>query len=172
MIKKTACAALCFILSLTFITSCSERKVNTNDFLLYLCEIFSEDQKNAVLYGTQEQEDFKLMTPEDAGRLYLGRWESPNCYNRIQSMAVRLPLDDSGFEIHIIKGLNRSDSSELSALLQKRTDKIQNSEIKQYAPENYQEYYVGAEIYSYKGYIFLLATPNNRAVKKAIRAYL
>ena len=62
-----------------------------------------------------------------------------------------------------------SDTEEVSALLQKRIDRICNSEILEYAPESFEKYFRGAEIFVYKRAVFLLATPDNRAVKKEIK---
>ena len=103
------------------------------------------------------------------GRLYIGRWEEPACFSVISEYAIRLPLDDSGFEIHAIRCVNLSDTEEISRLIRKRIDMLQNAEIKEYAPESYERYFVGAEVYVFGDTVFLLATPDNLSVKRLIR---
>ena len=56
-------------------------------------------------------------------------------------------------------------------LLQKRIKKISSSEIKEYAPESFEMYYAGSEIFIYRDTVYLLATPDNAAAKKLIRKY-
>ncbi len=149
--------------------SCSEKEPDIYGMLISLCEVFDEEYGTSLLYSDSEQEGFYTSSPEEFGRLFTGRIEPPYCFSRIAGYAIRLPVDDSGFEIHIVLCVNRSDAEEVSALLQKRIDRICGSEILEYAPESYERYYRGAEIYVYKKAVFLLATPDNRALKKEIK---
>ncbi len=161
---------ICLILALTaFLPSCSKNAPDICLLLTELCEDFSDECGPSVLYCSTEREGFITADGDDIGRLYTGRFESPNCYSRIKDFAIRLPLDDSGFEIHIIKCVNRSDTNEIAALLMRRIDSITSSEIMDYAPESYERYFISAEIFIQGDTVFLLATPDNANVKRKIK---
>ncbi len=149
--------------------SCAKKEQDICSILTRLCDIFPEEYGFSALYSDTEQEGFILADGDDLGRLYTGLFQPPSCYSRIEGFAIRLPMDDSGFEIHIIKCVNRSDTEEISALLMRRIDKITSSEIMDYAPESYEKYFIGAEIYIRGDMVFLLATPDNAKVKREIK---
>ena len=106
---------------------------------------------------------------EQFGRLYTGLYEAPGCYSLISGYAIRLPSDESGFEIHAVRCGNRSDTEEIADLLRKRIKKISSSEIKEYAPESFEMYFAGSEVFVYRDTVYLLATPDNTAVKRIIK---
>ncbi len=161
---------LCLFLALiALLPSCAKKERDICSLLLELCDIFSEEYGPSVLYSDAEHQGFTKSDGVTLGRLYTGLFEPPNCYSRIKSFAVRLPMDDSGFEIHIIKCVNRSDTEEISALLMRRIDSITSSEIMDYAPESYERYFIGAEVFTRGDTVFLLATPDNAKVKKEIK---
>lgn len=132
-------------------------------------ESFVDESTVSLMYSDTETDGFTFADGKTLGRLYDGRWEAPSCVSRIRAYAIRLPVDDSGFEVHILKCVSLSDRGEVAALVQRRVDRLQNAEIREYAPESYEKYFVGAEVYIKGDTVFLLATPDNRAVKKLIR---
>ena len=155
-------------LTLFSLNCCAKSPENIYTLLTELSENFGDEYGFSVLYSDSEQQGFTKCDMQTVGRLYKGKWEDPSCASKIKEFAIRLPLDDSGFEIHILRCVNISDIDEVKSLLQKRIDRLQNSEIKDYAPESYEKYYVGAEIYVKGDTVFLLATPDNRSIKKII----
>ena len=166
--EKIICIALC-ISSIFAFGSCSESKPDIYSMLVGLCDIFDDEYGPSLLYSDIETDGFHTASPEEFGRLFTGRIEPPYCFSRIAGYAIRLPVDDSGFEIHIVLCVNRSDTEEIAELLQKRVDRIRDSEIREYAPESYEKYFLGAEIYVYKSAVFLLATPDKKKKKKEIK---
>ena len=170
MKKRFICCILtvfCFI----NLPSCQKSPENIYVLLTKISESFEDEAFASLMYSDTETDGFTVADGRTLGRLYDGRWEEPSCYNRISSYAVRLPLDDSGFEIHILKCVSLSDRSEVSALVQRRIDRLQNAEIREYAPESYEKYFVGAELYVKGDTVFLIATPDNEAAKKIIRRW-
>jgi hypothetical protein len=123
------------------------------------------------MYSDIEKDGFSVADGKMLGRLYNGKWEVPTCFLRISEYAVRLPLDDSGFEIHALKCLNASDTEEVSRLVRKRIDRLQSAEIKEYAPESFERCFVGAEVYVRGDIVFLLATPDNLSAKRIIKRF-
>ncbi len=168
MKKRFFClfAAVFCILSLN---SCQKSPENIYGLVKRLSESFGEENGHCLFYSDTETDGFDTVNGETLGRLYNGKWDTPSCFSRIKGFAIRLPLDDSGFEIHAIKCVNVSDTEEVSRLIQKRIDRLQSAEIKAYAPESYERYFVGAEIFVRGDTVFLLATPDNLAVKKIIK---
>ncbi len=152
--------------------SCSNKDTPICEILTELCSLFPEEAGMALLLSTESHYNFKSASGSDIGRLYTGKFESPSCYDRISEFAIRLPQDDSGFEIHVIKCVNRSDTKEISELVMRRIDSIRSSEILDYAPEDYEKYFRGVEVYVCKSYVFLLATPDNAVVKRKIKTLL
>ncbi len=164
---------VCLILALVMLLpSCAKKGPDICSLLLRLCDMFSDEYGPSVLYSSMEHDGFTVAGGDSIGRLYTGLFESPSCYSRIEGFAIRLPLDDSGFEIHIIKCVNRSDTEEISSLLMRRIDSITSSEIMEYAPEGYERYFIGAEIFVRGDTVFLLATPDNASVKREIKSAL
>ncbi len=160
------------VLAVLLLVACTPTEPDVCGVLNELCAVFPEEAGKYILYSSYEHEGYTLADGDIVGRLYTGRFEPPSCFERIESYAVRLPLDDSGFEIHVIKCLNLSDTEELSDLLMRRIDSIRSSEIREYAPESYEKYFNSAEIYVKGKYVFLLATPDNYAVKRQIKRIL
>ena len=158
------------------VPSCILRGKNVDicEVLLKLCEIengYSSDK--AVFYFDEtrkcENVDFQLLSGQRFGYLYDGVFEEPVCFGRIEGYAIRMPLDTSGYEIHIIECVNVSDSEEIGAMLLRRVEKMQSAEILQYAPESYEICFRGAIVYTRGRYAFLLATPDNDAAVKVIK---
>ena len=149
--------------------SCSKSPKDIYGLVKTLSESFDEDSGACIYYSDKEQVGYTVLDGRSLGRLYIGRWEEPACFSVISEYAIRLPLDDSGFEIHAIRCVNLSDTEEISRLIRKRIDMLQNAEIKEYAPESYERYFVGAEVYVFGDTVFLLATPDNLSVKRLIR---
>ncbi len=148
--------------------------VDIYEMLLELCETGGNAaQGDAVFYadeeGAEENDGFRVRSKEDFGFLYDGIFAAPACYDRIEGYAIRLPLDDSGFEVHIIECVNVSDATEVMMMLQRRVDKMQNAEILEYAPENYEICFRGAIVCSRGRYAFLVSTYDNEAVKEVIK---
>lgn len=150
------------------LSACKKSPEDIYTLVVKLSESFSEESCARVFYSDTEKDGFTVADGKTLGRFYIGKWEEPPCFSRIRGYAVCIPLDDSGFEIHALKCVNVSDTEEVSRLVQKRIDRLQNAEIKEYAPESYERYFVGAEVYVRGDTVFLLATPDNRLVKKMI----
>jgi hypothetical protein len=138
---------------------------------IYYSENSGQTSKYTLISGETAPAGYAEWSAEKFGRLYTGLYEKPACFALITAYAIRLPSDESGFEIHAVRCQNRSDTDEVSALLQKRIKKISSSEIKEYAPESFEMYYSGSEIFVYRDTVYLLATPDNAAAKKLIRKY-
>ena len=151
-------------------------KVSAEELCLSLNELFPDTDRGAVMLSDKASEDesgvFSPLTDQTIGRLYTGLYEPPSCRSRIDACAVRLPIDESGFEIHVLCALNPSDVQEITALLDRRLQKMKSAEILQYAPDEYKPHYENAEIFTKGNYVFLLATPDNTAAKKLIREKL
>lgn len=113
-----------------------------------------------------------VISREKLGYLYTGRIEPLPCADRIVSYAVRLPSDMGGCELHAIKCLNPSDCSEVAAFFEKRIAKLRSSEVISIAPETCEKCFLGAEVYQKGRFVFLIATPDNAAVIKAIEGVL
>lgn len=172
--------AFCVILTLITLSVCVRATVSCNvkscdiyEFLTELCEAFDEGAGvgKGITYAENALTSLgiKQMAPERFGRLYTGRNEPPPCFSRIEGYALRLPSDESGFEIHIIRCVNRSDTAEVSNMLASRIEMLSSAEIRQYAPSTYLTYFENAEIYVRGRYVFLLATPNNEKCIKIIK---
>ena len=179
MIKRIILFVLALICICGCVLSCSNghKEVDVCEILLDLCKIESEYSLNsAVLYFGEtrkcENGDFTALPKEKFGYLYDGVFEAPVCFDRIEDYAIRMPLDTSGYEIHIIRCVNVSDSEEIKAMLMRRVEKMQSAEILQYAPESYEICFRGAIVYTYGRYVFLLATPDNEAVVREIKRLL
>ena len=168
MIRKIASLFL-IVAAVFFLLSCRSSPRDIYSLIKILSDSFPEESDACILYTDTEQDGFTLLDGKGLGRLYIGRWEEPACFSVISEYAIRLPLDDSGFEIHAIRCVNLSDTEEISRLIRKRIDMLQNAEIKEYAPESYERYFVGAEVYVFGDTVFLLATPDNLSVKRLIR---
>lgn len=167
--KKRVLTVLLTAVCILSLSGCQKSPRNIYGLLCALSESFSEEYGPSLLYSDSEVEGFDIGTPELLGRLYLGRFEEPSCASKLSGFAIRLPLDDSGFEIHILKCVNVSDTEEVSELVGKRIDRLQNAEIREYAPESYERYFVGAEVFVWGDTVFLLATPDNLYVKNIIK---
>jgi len=142
-----------------------------NRLCLYYSESSEQTSKYTLISGKTAPEGYVEWGADKFGRLYTGLYEAPACFPLITAYAIRLPSDESGFEIHAVRCQNRSDTDEVAALLQKRIKKISSSEIKEHAPESFEMYYAGSEIFVFHDTVYLLATPDNSAAKKLIRRY-
>lgn len=109
-----------------------------------------------------------LLDSEKFAFLYTGRYEALPCADRIVSYAVRLPSDMGGCEIHAVECVNPSDCEEIAVYMQMRIRSLRSSEMLSIAPETHEKCFLGAEIFTKGRFVFLLATPDNAAVKKAI----
>lgn len=171
--KRLFCAILTLIICVTAFASCHIKETDIYEFLNELCEIFGEDENigKGVLYAEKEVAELNVrsLTAERFGRLYIGKNEPPPCFSRIEGYAIRIPTDESGFEIHIIKCVNRSDTAEIANMLSLRIEALSSAEIRLYAPDTYLKYFKNAEIFSKGKYVFLLATPNNEKCIKMIK---
>lgn len=167
------CATLALCVCLTSV-SCDLKKTDIYGLLAELCDAFegSADVGRGVKYAENELEaqDIRALSAERFGRLYTGRNEPPPCFSSIEGYALRLPSDESGFEIHIIKCVNRSDVGEVSNMLLRRVEMISSAEIRQYAPSAYMKYFENAEVYARGRYAFLLATPDNESCIRIIKS--
>lgn len=176
-ICRVAATFFCFLLMLTFVCSCSgDKNTDAAELLLDICEENGVSKTKGIFYvdetRNQPNEDFYVISSEELGYLYSGKFEPPLCLSRIESVALRLPLDESGCEIHVIKCLNPSDTDEISVMLQSRIDRLQSAEILSFAPETYEMYFRGAKIYTKGCFAFLIATPDNESVIKQIKEFL
>ena len=171
MLKKI----LLFVLVILIFPICrcdSQQKTDIKTVMRELCALQSETKGVMYCRETAGEEDFFVLDEDNFGRLYSGKFAPPVCIDRINDYTVRLPVDDSGYEIHIIECLNRSDVGEVADMLRQRTEKIQNSEILEYAPENFEKYFRGATVLTYGRYAVLLATPDNEAAEKLLKKLL
>lgn len=161
---------------LVFLMSCGARETDICELALAVCDEMEESGGRGILYLDRTRNssngDFHELSKDNFGFLYTGKKETPSCINRITGYAVRLSLDGNGCEIHIIECVNPSDTDEVSAMLLERVERLQGAEILQYAPESYEMYFRGAEVFTEGRYAFLLATPDNEAVKAVIDGYL
>ena len=155
--------------------SCGNEETDIASLMLEICDACGGEYGKGVLYLDRARDTgnavFSVLSGEELGFLYSGKKEVPPCFGRINGYAVRLPLDGSGYEIHIISCLSPSDADEIEQMLLARVEKLQNAEILQYAPEEYELYFRGAEVMTSGRLVFLLATPDNSAAKEAIRAF-
>ncbi len=165
MRTRSFCLLLASVIIFFSYTGCAAEERDIYSLVFQLSELFPEDNTPAVFYSESKRAEFNGLSREEFGHIYSGRFEQPSCMSRIKGYAIRLPQDDSGFEIHIIKCVNRSDTDEIASLLRSRIDMLHSSEILEYAPESFQRYFAGAEVFIYKELVFLLATPDNRKVK-------
>jgi len=113
-VKKRIGALFLLIFCLTSAVSCGKGTDDVYALVTALSESFGEDHGPSLMYSDKAAMGFTEVGHETLGRLYLGKWESPACASRIESFAIRLPLDDSGFEIHALKCVNASDTDEIS----------------------------------------------------------
>ena len=171
LVKITAALTLCAMLF-----SCSGKNADVGEVALAVCEEIGESGGRGVLYFDRTRNcsnvDFKELSAEKFGFLYSGKIEAPSCISRIAGYAVRLSLDGNGCEVHIVECVNPSDSDEVCAMLLERVERLQSAEILQYAPESYEMYFRGAEVYAKGRYAILLATPDNEAAKDVIKRLL
>lgn len=178
-VKATAFLLLSAIILSVCLSACGGTpKASAEELCLSLNELFPNTDRGAVMLSDKASEDesgsggFSPLTDQAIGRLYTGLYEQPSCRSRIDACAVRLPIDESGFEIHVLCALNPSDVQEITALLDRRLQKMKTAEILQYAPDEYKPHYENAEIFTKRNYVFLLATPDNAAAKRLIREKL
>jgi hypothetical protein len=179
MIKRGFYLILALICICGCVPSCSggDKDADVCEVLLKLCEVGGNDGKSKAIFYSDatrkcENVDFGVLSGEDFGYLYDGKFEKPVCFDRIDGYALRMPLDTGGYEIHAIRCVNISDCEEIEKMLLSRVEKMQNSEILEYAPESYEICFRGAIVYTYGHYVFLLATPDNEAVIKKIKRIL
>lgn len=165
--KKTICIFLLVITHiLTCFSGCGCDETDIYNLMDELCEYFDASGETDAKYVLMTD---KEGSAEKLGRLYTGLYEAPGCYSLITGYTVRLPADESGFEIHALRCRNRSDTEEVAELLRKRIKKISSSEIKDYAPESFEMYFAGSEVFMRRDTVYLLATPDNAAAKRIIR---
>lgn len=174
--KRAFFAPLSLLLGFCIIvfSSCGRSDTDIYDAIYELCEAGGNALcGDAVFYadsrGASENEELRVRSDEDFGFLYDGVFKAPSCFDRIDGYVLRIPLDDSGFEIHIIKCVNLSDCDEVEAMLLRRANKMRNAEILEYAPKGYGECLKNAEVYKKGRYVFLLSTYDNEAVYKQIK---
>lgn len=176
--SRTLCSLLALAVLLCFsslgATSCSGGGASAQQICEAVDALFPEEDRGAVFYSLHAPEGSgaEELSAELLGRLYTGIYEPPGCLDRISECAVRLPLDESGFEVHVAVALDLSDASELTRLLEKRLKKMTSSELLLYAPEEYERNYATAELYVSGRYVILLATPDNALAKKTVSAML
>ena len=164
--KRLFCAAFTVILCLAALASCQVRTVEARGLLAKLCDVFGSE--DGIKKGTVYDAD-RPLSPERFGMLYTGKYDPPPCFSRIAGYAIRLPSDEYGFEIHVIKCINRSDTSEISHMLYSRIQMLRSAEIREYAPDTYLRYFENATVVTKGRYAFLLATPNNEKCVKIIQ---
>lgn len=168
--KKRFFAVLILVACVFSLSACEKSPENIYRLTEKLSESFGDEYGFSLMYSDREADGFTVAEYEALGRLYTGKFEKPSCASKISGYAIRLPLDDSGFEIHALKCVNISDTEEISALIGKRIARLQNAEIRKYAPESYEKHFVGAEIFVWGDTVFLLATPDNLSVKRIIKS--
>ncbi len=174
--RRAILTVLCFslVLGCVVFSSCKGNDTDMYELIYELCTAGGNaSHGSAVFYadsnGVKENDDFRVRSDEDFGFLYDGVFKAPACFDRIEGYVLRLPLDDSGFEIHIIKCVDLSDCAEIEAMLLRRADKMRNAEILEYAPKGYGECFKNAEVYKRGRYVFLVSTYDNSAVYESIK---
>ncbi len=174
--SKKLCALLIFPILLCFphVSSCSAKEVSALELCAAVDALFLQEDRGAIFYSSRQIANIpsEELTPSLLGRIYTGRYQQPDCCDRISECAVRLPLDESGFEVHVAVALNLSDVPELTRLLEKRLKRMTSNELLQYAPEEYERNYATAELYTVGRYVILLATPDNALAKRTVRSML
>ena len=171
---KKICIFLCITTLLAgsfFSCGCDETDIYAvlDELCLYFSENGERDAKYILVTGKNAPAGYVEWSSDKFGRLYTGLYEEPGCFPLITGYALRLPSDESGFEIHVVRVRNRSDTEEVAALMRKRVQKISSSEIREFAPESFEMYFVGSEVFVYRDTVYLLATPDNVAAKRLIR---
>ena len=176
MIKRVFCLVFTLLAVCGCVLSCSGRGSDGDicRILTELCKVGGDGGENKAIFYLDEAHkcengDFRVLSKEDFGYLYDGIFSAPVCFERIEGYAIRMPLDDSGYEIHVVKCVNISDSVEVSQMLMRRVERMQSAEILDYAPESYEICFRGAIVYTRGRYVFLLATPDNEALVKEIK---
>lgn len=164
--KRLFCAVLTFVLCLSVLASCQARTLEMSELLGKLCDVFGSE--DGIKKGTVYDSDSPL-TPERFSMIYTGKYATLPCFSRIAGYAIRLPSDEYGFEIHILKCINRSDTSEIARILSERIQSLRSAEIREYAPDTYLRYFENATVVTKGRYAFLLATPNNEKCVKIIQ---
>ena len=164
--KRLFCAVLALAVCLIALASCQVRTAEASELLTKLCDVFgSEDSaKKGTVYDAE-----RSLSPERFGMLYTGKYDPPPCFSRIAGYAIRLPSNEYGFEIHVIKCVNRSDTTEISRMLSNRIQTLRSAEIREYAPDTYLRYFENATVFTKGKYAILLATPNNEKCIKIIK---
>ena len=161
---------------LTALFSCARAEVDEKEVLIGICDAIGGGYGKGVLYTSAETEleghTFLKLTDAEFGFLYNGRKEPPGCFSRIAGYAVRIPSDESGYEIHVVKCRSLSDTDEVKQMLLCRVERLQGAEILKYAPESYEAYFRGAEVFVKGSYVFLLATPDNALARETVKKLL
>ena len=179
--KRLRCAAALFFYLLTVVTflngcAVNEKSADAGELIVALSDEIKEISGRGLIYfdltRKSENGNIHIISEEKLGYLYTGLFEPLPCQNRIKSYAVRLPSDMGGCEIHVIECVNPSDCDEIAVFLEKRINKLKSSEVLSIAPETHETCFKGAEVYKKSRFVFLLATPDNQAVKKVIGRYL
>ena len=176
-----AAACLCLLLCLmqgVFSACAPSERISAEELCLAIDALFPFSDRGAWLLSSErrgnsaENAVFEPLTAEEFGHLYTGRYETPHAFSRLLGAAVRLPLDGSGFEIHVTVALNPSDTEALRSLMSERLERMRSNEILSYAPEEYRINQSNAEIYVKGRYVILLATPDNEMAKKTVKGIL
>ncbi len=171
--KRILYVTLILSVCITTNVSCARKKTDIYALLTELCLMFGESEGTGkgVMYAEKEipGSNMRFLSSERFGRLYTGKNEPPPCFSIIEGYAIRLSADESGFEIHIIKCVNRSDTAEAANMLASRIESLSSAEIRLYAPSAYMMYFENARVYVNGRYAFLLSTPDNEKCIKLIK---
>ena len=174
MLRRVFLVVLSILTVCGCVLSCSKGDdVDIYSFIYELCEAGGSDaHETAVFYADErsanENSGLRVRSNEEFGFLYDGVFAEPACFGRIEGFVIRMPQDDSGFEVHVIKCVNVSDTSEVAAMLQRRVDRLQSAEILEFAPESYEICFRGAIVYTRGRLAFLISTYDNEAVRRVI----
>ena len=122
--------------------------------------------------GADELSD-NFVEPETMNMWYHGAWDTFAEYDYFADYAVRLPQGQSAFELHVFKV---KDAANINAVLEMCKSRIEiqtnNSDLKLYAPEAYNQVIPNATAYAEGNYVFLVITTDTAAAKDAINSVI
>lgn len=168
--KKVSILLVLVLILLSF-TSCTEDSgVSAEELMREITSSYKNIPPcRAELRFGAEMESRSYLSHKLAGIIYYGKKsENVRELNLLSDFVIRLPDDQSAFEIHVLKVKNLSNREEVIELCQRRIKMLQKSEVYLYVPEAYEENIAGATVYTKGNFVILLITPDNQKAINAI----
>lgn len=168
---KKMSSLLILIIMLFNFTSCRmQSSVTANELMQAITSEYKDIPpcRAELKYGA-ERESRSYLSERLAGIIYYGmKTESVREIPLLSDFAIRLPDNQSAFEIHVLKVKNIANKEEIIELCQRRINMLQKSDVHLYVPEAYEKNIVGATVYAKGNFVILLITPDNNKAIKAI----